>query len=157
MEKISRYRHGLVEAGTWVIIFSFWSAVKTAGWLFLEHNSIENLMGEYALSSDSFVKVVFLVIFIGIVLIDLSIRLRTGLSARSDGLYGGKSSSYLVWTAILMAGSFLSIVNYFVPLSGEYGRTEFESAAFILELSSFAILLELFICAVKLRRIRRAA
>lgn len=153
--EIRKARHGLIEAGTWVVIFSFWSALKTAGWLFLEHNSIEELMSE-SVEVDVLSKVVFLVIFFVIVFIDLAIRLRTGMSARSDGLHGRKSGGYLVWTVILMLLSLSSIVSFFIPLFADTVQKEFELAAFLLELSSFAVLLELFICGILVRRSRRA-
>lgn len=152
---IRKARHGLIEAGTWVVIFSFWSALKTAGWLFLEHNSIEELMSD-SVEVDVLSKVVFLVIFFTIVLIDLAIRLRTGMSARSDGLHGHKGCGYLVWTAVLMLLSVSSILSFFTPVSGYAVQKEFELAAFLLELSSFAVLLELFVCGILVRRSRRA-
>lgn len=149
--RLNKNRHALVTSGTWVILFCLWSNVKSAAYVFLE-NSPQTAFGTPAPSRGE--TIVFLVLLAIILGIDIWIRLYVGLSARAEGKGEKRGWKYLVWGMLLAAVSLVSLIVMLLPSYAEEYEP-FQLASFLLELSSFSVLVEMIVCSIRVKKAAR--
>ena len=160
MEKKLRKRENLlVDAGKGVILFAVWSVAKVNLYLGMSSFILEELHKaalEYGVSE----KVLLLLMgsLLAVILLwMLGSRLYIGLNAIAEGKGKKKGWAYLVLTAILLLTDMQSFwqVNLVSFLFGGLKNAFSMSVSFVLELVSLYILLELLICGIRVKRLRK--
>lgn len=149
---VRRLENNLVTLGTGVIAFGIWSVLKIAFELLLGASELvdSNVPDE----SKKYLAIAY-IIFWALVLIDLAARIYVGLSARAEGKGKRKSKAYLVCTIVLMLDLLLTAFAdlYFYAFS--LNNIAAAVVPLLVDGTSFFITLELFIYAVRLRKLRR--
>ena len=162
--QLRRDENTLMVVGSGVIIFGVWSVLKV---LLLETTRLPEMMEEIRLQDLgleetgigdlSWVVAALTMVFILIgLLLDLSIRVFVGLSARAEGKGKKQGRVYLVLSALLLVVSGLSFCSYIYAFSRGSDQVMDSDAAILVELTSFVTLLQMILSAVRVRRARRA-
>ena len=162
--QLRRDENTLMVVGSGVIVFGIWSVLKV---LLLETTRLPEMMAEIRLEDLGFeelglgdlswVVAAMAIVFILIgLLLDLSIRVFVGLSARAEGKGKKQGRAYLVLSALLLVVSGLSFCSYIYTYSRGSDQVMDADAAILVELTSFITLLQMILSAVRVRRARRA-
>ena len=160
MEKKLRKRENLlVDAGKGVILFAVWSVAKVNLYLGMSSFILEELHKaalEYGISEKALIVLMGSLLAM-ILLWMLGSRLYIGLNAIAEGKGKKKGWAYLVLTAILLLTDMQSFwqVNLVSFLFGGLKNAFSMSVSFVLELVSLYILLELLICGIRVKRLRK--
>ena len=160
MEKKLRKRENLlVDAGKGVILFAVWSVAKVNLYLGMSSFILEELHKaalEYGISEKALIVLMGSLLAV-ILLWMLGSRLYIGLNAIAEGKGKKKGWAYLVLTAILLLTDMQSFwqVNLVSFLFGGLKNAFSMSVSFVLELVSLYILLELLICGIRVKRLRK--
>lgn len=145
--KMRRYQNLLTVSGLGVIIFGLWTVLKTILLLFMQEDMLDDL------PDGLFFRVLFFVIIAMILLIDFSLRLFVGLSARSEG-FGKKMGYGYIVVAILMAlASLASLVMIF--FDAEYRSLLELIVSFIVEGTSMIVTIELLVAAFTVKKLKK--
>ena len=141
---------GLITMGTGVLAFAIWTCVKLIlSDLFLGMN-FDNEMSQN-------MKIVAVVIAYVFIAVDVPLNCYAGLSARAEGKGKNKGVFYLVITVLLILIYAFNIVVEII------GYITFPPAlltmvvTLLIDVTSAAMLVELFVSSVKLRKLRRLA
>lgn len=183
--KLRKYESILVISGFGVIAFGLWSIIRAAIYYFLNPLDLLNYLDESELAeimamgqedgvefiTENLATIVTVFIFIGLA-IDLLFRVYVGLSARRDGRRLKKSVLYIiiVWImAIIMFSSICATIDDFItPIINAFSENADEafeetarngdqaaSVSIIVDITSFLVLLEVGICSIMVRRLRK--
>ena len=148
----------LVEAGMGVILFAVWRVISInlyLGFEVLPLDMVREAAVEFGIS-EKFFLIFMVVVFAGVLIWQLSIRLYIGLSAAADGNGKAKNWWYLVVTAILLAVELQFCWTSF-GVDSMLTWEEFEKNQIIslcMELASAYVLLELLISGIRVKLLR---
>ena len=153
--ELRRNQNTLVIVGGGVILFGFWSFIKLILVFILQRDKLLEMLGDSV--SDSFELVLVFGFFAILLLIDLSLRLFVGRSARAEGFGRKKGRAYLV-VGFIMA-TFLTVILILSIVT--FSMINFYSVpdmvvTFAVDLTSLFTLLELLVTAVRVKRLTRA-
>ena len=105
--QIRRLKDTLTIAGSAVIAFSIWSLAKIGMFLsFVDQNTLSWLLG---LDKESLTIAVYVSLIV-VALVDVSVRVYVGMSARAEGRGMKKNPFYLGVAAIVALANALSLV-----------------------------------------------
>ncbi len=183
--KLRKYESVLVISGFGVIAFGMWSIIRAAIYYLLNPLDLTNYLAESELAeimaigregdaefiTDNLAGIVTAFIFIGL-MIDLMFRVYVGLSARRDGRRLKKSVLYIiiVWimAIVMFAGICLTIDDFIAPIINAFSDSADEafeetakngdqaaSVSLIVDITSFLVLLEVGVCSINVRRLRK--
>ena len=151
--KIRRLQDHLVTLGTGNIAFGAWMLLKITLYCTLYQN---DLAQEIHMTEDINVQpwITFLFIWI-LIFLDVLFQCFIGFSARADGKGKRKSIAYIVITGLR--------ISFFAPMMlGEITTFLFTESAFFgaaitlfIDLTSVILLVELFVCAIKVRVLKK--
>ena len=156
MEKeLRRKQVTLVTLGTGVILFGVWSVVKSL--LYFRTNLFNDLDTQIEPKLLPYVKLAVVVIVALFVLADLGIRLKIGRRARAEGMGRRQKNGYLILAALIVlvniTGDLLGV--YFIVKNGVPEQSGLDYVVSVLvDLSSTALLAELIITALRVRKLR---
>ena len=162
--QLRRDENTLMVVGSGVIVFGIWSVLKV---LLLETTRLPEMIAEIRLEdlgleelglgdlSWVVAAMAIMLVLIGL-LLDLSVRVFVGLSARAEGKGKKQGRAYLVWSALLLTLSGLSFCSYVYAFFRRSDQIMDADAAILVELTSFVTLLQMILSAVRVRRARRA-
>ena len=158
-KKLRKRENLLVDAGKGVILFAVWSVAKVNLYLGMSSFILEELQKaalEYGVSE----KVLLLLMgsLLAVILLwMLGSRLYIGLNAIAEGKGKKKGWAYLVLTAVLLLTDMQTFwqVNLVSILFSGLKNAFSMSVSFVLELVSLYMLLELLICAIRVKRLRK--
>lgn len=160
MEKELRKRQNLLaDAGVGVIMFAVWRVVSINLYLGLEKLPLE-MVYEVAAEegiSEKFFLGFLIVVFAGVLIWQLSIRLYIGMSATAEGKGKNKNWLYLVVAAVLLATDLQLYWESFDighMLTGEELKIS-AITGLCMELASAYVLLELLISGIRLKLLRK--
>lgn len=160
MEKELRKRQILLfESGVGVILFAFWNIIKINLYYALIPFPVEAIYEEAAKNgiSAKFLIISIIVIALGFLLWQLSIRVYVGMSARAEGKGKKKGYAYLVWAVILLMLDFSINWQAFdvknLLAGGEIGEGQITNIC--LEAASAYVLLQLLISGIRVKRLRK--
>ena len=148
--KTRRLENNLMTVGTGVAAFGVWAFVKYILTAFVLNEEIEDSM------EPSRLKVIYIFVF-SLTLLDFLMRCFIGFSARAEGKGKNKGVFYLVITVLLILIYAFNIVVEII------GYITFPPAlltmvvTLLIDVTSAAMLVELFVSSVKLRKLRRLA
>ena len=158
-KKLRKRENLLVDAGKGVILFAVWSVAKVNLYLGMSSFILEEL---HKAALESGVSEKTLIVLMGsllavILLWMLGSRLYIGLNAIAEGKGKKKGWAYLVLTAVLLLTDMQTFwqVNLASILFGGLKNAFSMSVSFVLELVSLYILLELLICGIRVKRLRK--
>ena len=162
--RLRRDENTLIVVGTGVILFGIWSVVKA---LLQGNASFSNMLAEVRLEDAGLEELGFgdlswLVAALAaafvliILLLDLSIRIFVGMSARAEGRGKKQGPVYLVLSVLLLVFSGIFVCSYLFVLFHGSDQVMDADAAIVVELTSFVTLLQMILSAVRVRRARRA-
>ena len=158
-KKLRKQQNLLVDAGTGVILFAIWSVAKVNLYLGVSSFLLEEL-NKAALEYGVSEKVLLLLMgsILALVLLwMLCSRLYIGLNAIAEGKGRKRGWAYLVLTAVLLLTDMQTFwqVNLVSILFGGLQNAFSMSVSFVLELVSLYMLLELLICGIRVKRLRK--
>lgn len=167
--ELRKNQNALVIIGSGVILFGFWTVIKTIAYCILSTDQIIALAagpdGNSLLQTETeraYFLIVFYILMAIVLLIDLSFRLYIGRSARREGL-GKKRKrdgrAYLVMGILLVIACAIGTVSDVLTLLGLYDSVDSKASLFVsilVDLTSLITMLELIRAAVRSRQIRRA-
>ena len=162
--RLRRDENTLMVVGSGVILFGIWSVVKA---LLQGNASFSNMLAEARLEDAgleelgfgdlSWLVAALAAAFVLIaLLLDLSIRIFVGMSARAEGRGKKQGPVYLVLSVLLLALSGVFICSYLIMLFHGSDQVMDADAAILVELTSFVTLLQMILSAVRVRRARHA-
>lgn len=162
--KIRKSQNTLIVVGTGTILFGIWTALKMIGSLFmLKKETVEAMRklaaGGFDQNTDQQVFAVTLGIALFATLILLFLRTFIGLSALAEGRGQRKNRSYLLVAVLMIIATVLSFGFNFFSVTGEkaYGALTPDTSfsGMIIELTSFIMLIEMVISAIRIRKLNR--
>ena len=145
--KMRRYQNLLTISGLGVIIFALWSVLKTILLFFLREDV------RAALPDDAASRTILLVVIIGILVIDISIRLFVGLSARAEGFGKKKGYAYIVFAVLAALASLASLVMIF--FDSTYNSITELVVSVIVEATSLVVTIELLVAAFTVKKLKK--
>ncbi len=151
--RIRRLQDMLAIAGTGILAFSAWTLLKTILFFFVYDEQAQRQIFQI---NDEMSMETFYIAFIIIALIDLAIRVYVGMSARGESKGKRKGVLYLIVAAFIAIGSVSSIVLILLGNSSSPSMFDLIMTA-VIEVTSFAILMLMIICAVRLRRLSKSS
>ncbi|MBR3124553.1 MAG: hypothetical protein IKF42_03880 [Mogibacterium sp.] len=161
---IRRSQNTLIVVGTGTILFSVWTVVKTLGTLILLKDesvaAIRKTVDENGLKiSDQHIFYIVLAIMMIFMLLFLAVRAFIGLSAISEGRGFRRHKGYLVFAVIMIIMSItVAVINFFSAKSQEplwILSNDTSLSAYIIELTSIVMLVELVFSAIRIRKLRK--
>lgn len=166
MEKRIRKTQGnLISAGIGVILFGFWSAIRSVMYYMGGNADLQQGSNDpTAVSSSSTGAMIANIFFIVIVTgLDLLLRVYIGRSAINEGKYGKHKSKYIFFALVLVAGYLFIIVMCVVVLVPGSPLHHYQAsdlslelfASILVDITSIYILLLMVISAFRLRKQRR--
>ncbi len=150
--RIRRLQDTLTVVGVGVLAFGAWTLVKTMLFFFVYDEQAQRQMFQI---TDEITMQTFYIVFVVFALIDLTIRLYVGLSARAEGRGKRKGVFYLIMSGLMAVSSASSII--LIALGNSSSPSVFDllmTAA--IETTSFITLVLMIFCAVRLRRLSRS-
>jgi hypothetical protein len=145
--QLRRWQNMLTISGMGVIVFGAWSVLKTILLLVFRQELVSNI-------PDDIVERVILYVLVGVLLlIDFSVRLFVGLSARAEGFGKKKGWAYLVIAVLIALSSVSSLVTVFFG-TGNTPILELIVST-IVEITSLAAVIEMLAAAVMVRKLRK--
>ena len=162
--RLRRDENTLMVVGSGVIVFGIWSVVKallqgTASFSkMLEEAQLEyaGLEGSGLTDLSWVVAALASAVVLLVLLLDLTIRVFVGLSARAEGRGKKQGRAYLVLSVLLLVLSGIYIFSYVFMLFSGSDQVMDADAAILVELTSLVTLLQMILSAVRVRRARRA-
>ena len=162
--RLRRDENTLSVVGSGVIVFGVWSIVKA---LLQGTVNYQEMLAEARLEGANLEELGFgdlswvvaalaAAIVLFVLLLDLSIRVFVGISARAEGRGKKQGRTYLVLSVLLLAVSGIFICSYVIMLFSGSDQVMDADAAILVELTSFITLLQMILSAVRVRRARRA-
>ena len=148
---VRRLENNLVTLGTGVIAFGIWSVLKVAFEFFLGGTVIDADVPEELRGYTPAILIVFWVF----TAIELAVRIYIGVSSRADGMRKRKSKAYLVWSIVLMIDLFLTAFIDFYIYAFMLNSFATTIITLLIDGTSFFITLDLFLFAVRVRKLRR--
>ena len=145
--KMRRYQNLLTISGLGVIIFALWSVLKTILLFFLREDV------RAALPDDAASRTILLAVIIGILVIDISIRLFVGLSARAEGFGKKKGYAYIVFAVLAALASLASLVMIF--FDSTYNSITELVVSVIVEATSLVVTIELLVAAFTVKKLKK--
>jgi len=153
---LRRYQRMLINTGAGVIILGGWSLIKTFLQYFLNNEAYAQLIEGIEITEDiRFLRVLVFVIMFVLMLIDLLIRLFVGLSARSEGFGKKKRCIYIVIACILAVFQIISTIYSFRSISYLDNTIVDKIVAFLVDLTSLVVIIELIVSAIYVRILRK--
>ena len=143
----------LAIAGTGILAFSAWTLLKTILFFFVYDEQAQRQM--FQIDNDMSMET-FYIAFIIIALIDSAIRVYVGMSARGESKGKRKGVFYLIVAVFMAIASVGSIVLMLLGNSTSPSMFDLIMTA-VIEVTSFAILMLMIICAVRLRRLNKSS
>ena len=157
--ELRKQQNQLVDAGIGVILFAVWSIVKMNLYVGLNATAMEELRQaavEFGLNEKGFLTFL-IIIFMGILLWQLSIRLYIGLSASAEGKGRKKSWTYLILAAVLVVTDIQTnwqALGVERVLAGEKMSVSLLTCI-CMEAVSVYVLMDLLISGIRVKRMRR--
>ena len=171
--KIRKFRDTLVTGGFAIIAFGIWTVIKSIMEAFtilqpligsLSYENLSQLQAEQlkAMIEDNSLFYFFLLMIVAFLIVDLSVRVYVGLSARTIGLQkkkrNGKERSGIVWLifgVILTGFSVYSLVVSLIQTRDllEVYSIEYYVISLFVDVTSIFVTAELVITGFRLRRI----
>ena len=157
--ELRRHQNTLIIIGLGVIAFGIWSIIKMVMLLLLAPDTLFELMAPKTETEVS--KQTMMIIVVSLVafflLIDLALRLYVGRSAIREARTGKKRITYLIIAGLIAALNASSLSTPFI-----YGTQYYLSGldmvvTFLIDLTSFIVLIELIRSGVKVRQLRKEA
>ena len=153
--KLRRYRASLVTDGVGIITFGLWSIIKMIVTVLMQPvdvglSSIETISDPTEKLLVIVIAIVFVLIIVAII---LGIHLYIGISSYREGLHGKKGSFYLVAAGFLAFIICISMTLYFVSPDDSQALTITSIAAFIIDLTTVILLLDMIYAAFKSRKL----
>ena len=145
--KLRRYQNLLAISGLGVIAFGVWSVLKTILLLCFRDDLLADV------PDDPLAWVIVFVMIGSILLIDFSVRLFVGLSARAEGLGKKKRRVYVAFAVLIALSSLASLILIFVD-SGTTSLLEL-AVSVIVEVTSLVVVIELLTAAVIVKKLKR--
>lgn len=149
---VRRLENNMVTLGAGVIAFGIWSVLKVAfeffwgGTAYIDKDIPEDMRGYIP---------IILIVFWGLTAFELAIRIYVGASSRADGKGKRKGKAYLVWTIVLMIDLFLTALSDFYIYALTLNSITTAIITLLIDGTSFFITLELFVSAVRVRKLRQ--
>lgn len=164
--KYRRLQSILSTSGFGVIIFSVWSIIRVflrdaftapaAEEIPVENSAelaeLEEMLGE--IDFDPGMLITFFLIIFGITALVVGLRLFVGFSARAEGKGKKKSIAYVIIAGILIPYQVYMVLNTFLAPGVTYGVID-TIVTVVLDVSSLISVVELFIAAIMIRRMRK--
>lgn len=153
--KLRRYRASLVTDGIGIITFGLWSIIKIIMTLLMQPFDLQ-LSDSETISdpTERMLVIVFAVVFVIIsVAIILGIHMFVGLSAYREGRNGKKGSFYIVAAGLMAIFICLTMTLYFVSTDGGQTVSLTSIAAFIIDLTTVILLLDMIYAAFMSRKL----
>ena len=147
-----RNQNTLIVLGTGVMLFGFWGIIKLIaqillGFQIFDPKDLEDLGPE---------GTIFVLFFVAIVLsIDVILRLYASLRARREGLGKKTGVGHLIVLVMLLISSVFTTSFVIWAIMTMNGEPDENFIALFLELTSFAITLEVFMASISVRRYRK--
>lgn len=149
--KMRRYQNLLTVSGLGVIVLALWSVLKTILYFVLNRDIFNQAFA--GVSDNALVKAVAIGMIAAILLIDLTIRLFVGMSARAEGFGKKKGYAYIILAVLLALLSLTSLVLIFFNSSGK-SITEM-IVSVIVEATSLIVVIELLVAAFTVKKLRK--
>ena len=149
--KLRKNCRTLVDLGTGIIIFGFWSIVKLATYTLLEIPIYDLSEYDDLDQSDLPLLMTFLYVMLAA---DVIIRVIVGLNARAEGRGRSRSSLYLIFNVWMILFGIFSVGSLvWECLAAGYTEAFFDYLLMLfMEASSLAITIEVYAAALSVRR-----
>lgn len=153
--QLRRNRNILGISGTAVLLFAVWSVIKVFMYGYLNRNEPVgeelSFLDEYL--QDETVVIAFFIIFFGLLVLDIILRVVVCLSARAESRGKKKGYGYLVVTVILLA---FSVWGLFSTLRESFLVDPVDTViSLLLEGSAVFALAEVFLSSVRIKRLTK--
>ncbi len=157
--QLRRYQNLLICVGTGIIMFGFWSLIKGVLFMFLYKDELREFLVAVGTTEEElgFAIPIIYIVFGVLIMIDLSLRMIVGSSARKEGRGqdGRNRFAHLIVGVILaiMAISFLigDIYNF-----EENFRDIFDGiVTTAIDVTSVVMVVELFVAGVKVKYLKK--
>lgn len=145
-----RYRSRLKATAGGIMMLGLWAVIQTLIWA-LTSGDFNEIEGDITPFAKALIITFFIFIFSGIVLSFRFIILR---GAKREADYGIKKNGYLGVAVYLMLVGLYSFGFFIYRAFGDKDLEANDVITVILDMTAFVLLLELFIYAKKLRKIR---
>lgn len=161
--KCRRLQSILSTCGFGVIAFSVWSIIRAFLNVFLRPEMTETVTADNAALVNSaeiqaaetnFLVILFILLF-GIIIAEVGLRLFVGLKARAEGKGKKRSIAYIIVAGVLIPYHLFGVIYNFTSLDYMAGGVFDTIVTMVLDISSLISLIELFIAAIMLHRLRK--
>ena len=151
--KFRKNSRTLVDLGTGIIIFGFWSIVKLATYTILEIPIYD--LSEYDDLDQSDLPFIMTVLYI-MLAADVIVRVIVGLNARAEGRGKSRSSFYLIFNLWMIFFGIFNVASIvWECLAAGYTEAFFDYLLMLfMEGSSLAITIEVYAAALSVRRFK---
>lgn len=165
--KLRKSQNTLVIVGTGIIVFGFWTVLKTLGKVYLNRSEYIAQIREFAGTSMMEVSdnlIFWVLLFLAVCYLSLGIvtRLIIGLSAISEGRDRRHGFIYLPLTVLMIllglhdtVYSIDMFINTVTETEAEAGSTDFHMASVIIQLTSIIMMIQMIFSAVRVKKYRR--
>lgn len=109
--EIRRYKDHLTVSGAGVIVFSFWSLIKTMVY-YMRPSVMASLMEDMGLEFNKRDVALFLIAIFCTMAVITAMRIYTGRAAIREGRSGKKGTVYIVLSFVLILESIYTITGY---------------------------------------------
>ena len=165
--KLRKSQNTLVIVGTGIIVFGFWTVLKTLGELFVNRSAnvaeIRKL-AETPMTEISDNKIFWLTIFFTVCYLSFGIvtRLIIGISAIAEGRDRRHGILYFPLTVLMIFlgisetnNSIYMYINTIKDPYAEAGSTDFHMASIIIQLTSVIMMIQMIVAAIRVKKYRR--
>ncbi|MBQ7990662.1 MAG: hypothetical protein IJ251_06405 [Oscillospiraceae bacterium] len=159
---LRKYSNTLVICGMGEVVYGVWSVIRTILAVILSMNITDLLIaeaeanGEVITESDLELLKVLFYISLGILLAgELLLRMYVGISSRAEGLGRKKNVTYIIAAGIIVINHLSTLWTLSVGLHNANEDLLDNAVMIVIDLTSVLILIDLIICAVKVRKLRR--
>lgn len=151
-KKIRRLQSLLYTSGVGTVLFSLWSGVREIGIFFDGLKQLSNMDG-WMISAET-IKA-FYVVFFFLFLFSFSfLYIYIGNKAILTSRAKNRSNAYIVWSVILIIGSFATHVHSLVNFQSAPEIRMEQIILFVIDVTSNIILVEVVVFSVLLKRMR---
>jgi hypothetical protein len=151
--RLRRNQNYLVMIGTGVIIFGFWSVIKTIMLLILGSQEVTGFSSSVQVYGMP-IQTSYLVLIL-MLAAELAVRLYVGLSARAEGFGAKRGTVYVVFAVLLSLFHLAAIVANIGSQFRAYENPADAAVSLLMDLTSLVTLVELINSVFKVRWLSR--
>ena len=154
--KLRRYQNLLTLSGLGVIVFGLWSILKVFLILLLNDDTFSEMIEAAEVPDNSVTRLILYLLLAVLPLIDFSMRLFVGLSARSESFGKKRGCAYIVFAALIVLSSLISVVFIFfdTPLTNISSVLELVVSVFV-EATATVVMIELLVSAITVKKLNK--